>query len=287
MARCHLFFMDNGGQVDRCFVIEGMFMLFVGYLVLGAFAGMLAGLFGIGGGLIIVPVLVLSFHAQGVAPEIITHLALGTSLPTMIFTGFSSLRAHQEAGAVDWGMIRRLGAGMLVGAWLGGMTANLLSASTLNIIIGCFAWTMALQMGLNLRPKAERHMPGPLGTGIAGTVIGWMSALFGIGGGSLTVPYLTWNSVPMRNAVAASAACSMPIALAGSLSYLYAGWGDADLPEWSVGFIYLPALLGIVLTSTQFARLGARLAHSMSPRRLKQAFALLMLLVGAKFMLFS
>lgn len=195
-------------------------MLFVGYLVLGAFAGMLAGLFGIGGGLIIVPVLVLSFHAQGVAPEIITHLALGTSLPTMIFTGFSSLRAHQEAGAVDWGMIRRLGAGMLVGAWLGGMTANLLSASTLNIIIGCFAWTMALQMGLNLRPKAERHMPGPLGTGIAGTVIGWMSALFGIGGGSLTVPYLTWNSVPMRNAVAASAACSMPIALAGSLSYL-------------------------------------------------------------------
>ncbi|AUV18607.1 MULTISPECIES: sulfite exporter TauE/SafE family protein [Aeromonas] len=262
-------------------------MLFVGYLVLGAFAGMLAGLFGIGGGLIIVPVLVLSFHAQGVAPEIITHLALGTSLPTMIFTGFSSLRAHQEAGAVDWGMIRRLGAGMLVGAWLGGMTANLLSASTLNIIIGCFAWTMALQMGLNLRPKAERHMPGPLGTGIAGTVIGWMSALFGIGGGSLTVPYLTWNSVPMRNAVAASAACSMPIALAGSLSYLYAGWGDADLPEWSVGFIYLPALLGIVLTSTQFARLGARLAHSMSPRRLKQAFALLMLLVGAKFMLFS
>jgi uncharacterized membrane protein YfcA len=279
--------MGNGGQVDRCFVIEGMFMLFVGYLVLGAFAGMLAGLFGIGGGLIIVPVLVLSFHAQGVAPEIITHLALGTSLPTMIFTGFSSLRAHQEAGAVDWGMIRRLGAGMLVGAWLGGMTANLLSASTLNIIIGCFAWTMALQMGLNLRPKAERHMPGPLGTGIAGTVIGWMSALFGIGGGSLTVPYLTWNSVPMRNAVAASAACSMPIALAGSLSYLYAGWGDAELPEWSVGFIYLPALLGIVLTSTQFARLGARLAHRMSPRRLKQAFALLMLLVGAKFMLFS
>jgi hypothetical protein len=271
----------------RCTASEGIFMLFMGYLLLGAFAGMLAGLFGIGGGLIIVPVLVLSFHAQGVAPDIITHLALGTSLPTMIFTGFSSLRAHQEAGAVDWVMIRRLGAGMLVGAWLGGMTANLLSASTLNIIIGCFAWTMALQMGLNLKPKAERHLPGALGTGIAGTVIGWMSALFGIGGGSLTVPYLSWNSVPMRNAVAASAACSMPIALAGSLSYLYAGWNNPDLPEWSLGFIYLPALLGIVLTSTQFARVGAKLAHRLSPQRLKQAFALLMLLVGAKFMLFS
>lgn len=262
-------------------------MLFLGYLVLGAFAGLLAGLFGIGGGLIIVPVLVLSFHAQGVSPEIITHLALGTSLPTMIFTGFSSLRAHQEAGAVDWVMIRRLGVGMLIGAWLGGMTASQLSASTLNIIIGCFAWTMAVQMGLNLKPKAERRLPGPVGTGIAGTFIGWLSALFGIGGGSMTVPYLSWNSVPMRNAVAASAACSIPIAVAGSLSYLYAGWGRTDLPEWSVGFIYLPALLGIILTSTQFARIGARLAHRLSPQRLKQAFALLMLVVGAKFMLFS
>ncbi|PTT53353.1 TSUP family transporter, partial [Aeromonas sp. HMWF014] len=100
-------------------------------------------------------------------------------------------------------------------------------------------------------------------------------------------PYLSWNSVPIRSAVAASAACSMPIALAGSLSYLYAGWGNASLPEWSLGFIYLPALLGIVLTSTQFARVGAKLAHRLSPQRLKQAFALLMLLVGAKFMLFS
>lgn len=262
-------------------------MLFLGYLLLGAFAGILAGLFGIGGGLIIVPVLVFTFHAQGVSPDIITHLALGTSLPTMIFTGFSSLRAHREAGAVDWVMIRRLGVGMLIGAWLGGMTANLLSASTLNVIIGCFAWIMAVQMGLNLRPKAERHLPGPVGTGIAGTVIGWLSALFGIGGGSMTVPYLSWNSVPMRSAVAASAACSIPIALSGSLSYLYAGWGHADLPEWSVGFVYLPALLGIILTSTQFARVGARLAHRLPPQRLKQAFALLMLVIGTKFMLFS
>lgn len=262
-------------------------MLFMGYLLLGAFAGLLAGLFGIGGGLIIVPVLVVSFRTMGFEPEIITHLALGTSLPTMIFTGVSSLRAHQQVGAVNWIMFRRLGAGMLIGAWFGGMTANLLSASILNVIIGCFAWSMALQMGLNLKPKAERHMPGPLGTGIAGTLIGWMSALFGIGGGSLTVPYLSWNSVPMRNAVAASAACSIPIALAGSLSYLYAGWGHADLPEWSVGYIYLPALLGIVLTSTQFARLGAKLAHRLPAKRLKQGFALLMLLVGTKFMLFS
>lgn len=261
-------------------------MLFMGYLLLGAFAGMLAGLFGIGGGLIIVPVLVLSFHAQGSPrhhyPSGTRHLAAHHDLHRL-----QLLRAHQEAGAVDWVMIRRLGAGMLVGAWLGGMTANLLSASTLNIIIGCFARTMALQMGLNFKPKAERHLPGALGTGIAGTLIGWMSALFGIGGGSLTVPYLSWNSVPMRNAVAASAACSMPIATAGSFSYLYAGWGNPDLPEWSLGYIYLPALLGIVLTSTQFARVGAKLAHRLSPQRLKQAFALLMLLVGAKFMLFS
>ncbi|PJG60241.1 sulfite exporter TauE/SafE family protein [Aeromonas cavernicola] len=262
-------------------------MLFIGYLLLGALAGLLAGLFGIGGGLIIVPVLVLSFHAQGVDPALITHLALGTSLPTIIFTGLSSLKAHREAGAVDWPVIRRLGVGMLLGAWLGGVTANLLSVSSLNIIIGCFAWVMAVQMGLNLKPKAERHLPGPLGTGVAGTVIGWMSALFGIGGGSLTVPYLCWNSVPMRNAVAASAACSIPIAVAGSLSYLYAGWGHPSLPQWSIGYVYLPALVGIVLTSTLFARVGAKWAHRLDPKRLKQAFALLMLLVGTKFMLFS
>ncbi|MGL5039494.1 MAG: sulfite exporter TauE/SafE family protein [Aeromonas sp.] len=262
-------------------------MLFMGYLLLGAFAGILAGLFGIGGGLIIVPVLMVSFKAMGFEPQLVTHMALGTSLPTMIFTGFSSLLAHRKAGAIDWPMIYRLGAGMLVGAWFGGMTANILSASTLNVIIGCFAWVMALQMGLNLTPKAERHMPGPIGTGIAGTLIGWLSALFGIGGGSLTVPYLSWNSVPMHHAVATSAACSVPIAISGSLSYLYAGWGHADLPQWSVGYIYLPALLGIVLTSTQFARIGAKLANGLSPTRLKQAFALLMLLVGAKFILFS
>lgn len=262
-------------------------MLFLGYLLLGACAGLLAGLFGIGGGLIIVPVLVASFHAQGVAPDIVTHLALGTSMITMIFTGISSLRVHQQRGVVDWPLIRQLAVGMLVGGWLGGMTASQLSASTLNIIIGSFAWAMALQMGLSLQPKAGRHLPGPTGNGIAGVVIGWMSALFGIGGGSLTVPYLSWCSVPMNRAVAVSAACSLPIALAGSLSYLYAGWGHADLPEWSLGFVYLPALLGIVLTSTQFARYGARLAHYLPPKRLKQAFACLLLVVGTKFMLFS
>lgn len=262
-------------------------MLFLGYLLLGAFAGVLGGLFGIGGGLIIVPVLVVSFRAQGLPAEIVTHLALGTSMLTMIFTGLSSLRVHYSKGVVQWPLIRRLAGGMMVGAWLGGMTANLLSAGTLNLIIGCFAWAMALQMGLNLRPKAERHLPGPVGTGIAGTLIGWLSAMFGIGGGSLTVPYLTWNSVPMKQAVAVSVAGSIPIALAGSLSYLYAGWGHAALPEWSLGYVYLPAWLGIVLTSTQFARIGARLAHRLSPQRLRQGFALLLLCVGAKFMIFS
>ncbi|MGL5409859.1 MAG: sulfite exporter TauE/SafE family protein, partial [Shewanella sp.] len=169
-------------------------MLFISYLLLGALAGILAGLFGIGGGLIIVPVLVVSFRAQGIDPQIITHLALGTSLATMIFTGISSVRAHQKAGVIDVTLIKRLAMGMLVGAWLGGLTANQLSASTLNIIIGCFAWIMAIQMGFNLKPSAARTLPSPLGTGLAGTIIGWMSALFGIGGGSLTVPYLNWNS---------------------------------------------------------------------------------------------
>lgn len=262
-------------------------MLFLGYLLLGACAGLLAGLFGIGGGLIIVPVLVASFHAQNIAPDVVTHLALGTSMLTMIFTGVSSLRAHQQKGAVDWTVIRQLAVGMIIGGWLGGLTASQLPANILNMIIGTFAWAMALQMGFSLQPKGGRALPGRVGNTIAGTVIGWMSAIFGIGGGSLTVPYLSWCRVPMSRAVAVSAACSLPIALSGSLSYLYAGWGNRDLPEWSLGYIYLPALLGIVLTSTSFARIGARLAHRLPPKRLRQAFACLLLLVGTKFMLFS
>ncbi|WP_434457601.1 sulfite exporter TauE/SafE family protein [Stutzerimonas urumqiensis] len=260
-------------------------MEFLLYLVLGACAGVLAGLFGVGGGLIIVPVLVISFTAQGVDPSVLTHLAVGTSLATIVFTSINSVREHHRKGAVRWSLFVWLTLGIVGGTAIGAFTASTIQGPMLQKIIGVFAIIMAVQMALDYKPKASRDVPGKPGLTVAGVVIGWASAIFGIGGGSLTVPFLTWRSVPMQQAVATSSATGMPIALFGALSFLYLGWGHDDLPEWSLGYVYLPAMVGIALTSMFFARFGARLAHRLSPRVLKRLFALLLLGVGLNFLI--
>lgn len=260
-------------------------MEFLLYLLLGAAAGVLAGLFGVGGGLIIVPVLVYSFQAQGFAPEVLTHMAVGTSLATIAFTSINSIRAHQRRGAVRWEIVRWLTLGILGGSVLGGLTASWLHGDLLQKVIGVFAISMAAQMTFNLQPKASGGVPGKAGLGVAGTLIGWASAIIGIGGGSLTVPFLSWRSVPMQQAVATSAACGLPIAVASALSFIWLGQGEAQLPDWSLGFVYLPAVLGITATSMFFARFGAQLAHKLSPLLLKRLFALQLLGVGLNFLL--
>lgn len=260
-------------------------MEFALYLLLGAAAGVLAGLFGVGGGLIIVPVLVFSFSAQGFAPEVLTHLAVGTSLATIVFTSINSIREHQRRGAVQWHLFRWLTPGILGGAAIGGVTAALIQGPILQKIIGVFAICMAIQLALNLTPKAVRPQPKQPELVIAGGVIGWASAIFGIGGGSITVPFLVWRSVAIQKAVATSAACGLPIAFAGAVVFMITGWHNQQLPEWSLGFVYLPAVLGIALTSMFFARFGARLAHRLSPILLKRLFALLLTTVGISFLL--
>ena len=255
------------------------------YLVLGAAAGTLAGLFGVGGGIIIVPVLVLSFAAQGFDQAVLTHLAVGTSLATIIFTSINSVLEHQRKGAVLWPVFAWMTLGILLGAGLGAMTAAAIQGPVLQKIIGVFAIIIAVQMALELKPKASRTVPGKPALALAGGVVGWASAIFGIGGGSLTVPFLTWRSVPMQQAVATSSATGLPIALSGALSFIVVGWSQPQLPEGAFGFVYLPALVGIALTSMFFARYGARLAHRLSPRLLKRLFALLLLSVGISFLI--
>lgn len=254
------------------------------YLLLGAVAGVLAGLYGVGGGIIIVPVLVLSFTSHGLAPEILTHLAVGTSLATIVFTSINSTLEHHRRGAVRWPLFRWLTLGIVLGTVLGALTAAAIKGEWLQKIIGTFAVVIAIQLALDLKPRASRDVPGKPGLTAAGGVIGWASAIFGIGGGSLTVPFLVWRSVPMQQAVATSAACGLPIAIAGALSFIWTGWGNPQLPAWSLGFVYLPGLLGIALTSMFFARIGARLAHRLSPRLLKRLFALLLFSVGLSFL---
>lgn len=255
------------------------------YLALGAFAGTLAGLFGIGGGLIIVPVLIFSFGLQGISPEIAAHLAVGTSLATIVFTSMSSIRSHHQHQAVRWDIFRPMTAGIVVGALLGAWTASLLSGPTLELVIGIFVILVALKMLFEVNPSPSRGVPGTAGLTGAGASIGWASAIFGIGGGTLTVPYLSRCNVKMQQAVGTSAACGLPIAIAGALGNIWTGWSHAELPELSFGFIYLPAFLGIILTSVLFARVGASLAHRLNAKLLKRGFAAMLIVVGLRFLL--
>lgn len=260
-------------------------MIFIIYLILGALAGTLAGLFGIGGGLVIVPVLIVSFDWQGVSPSVATHLAVGTSLATIIFTSVSSVSGHHHQRAVVWQVVKPLAVGLTFGAIAGVLTAGLLPGLMLRLIIGVFAVFIGLQMVLALTPKATRKLPGNKVLAGVGCGIGWASAIFGIGGGSMTVPYLIWHNVVMQRAVGTSAACGLPIALMGTVTNIAQGWQLPSLPHWSVGFIYLPALAGIVLASVPFARLGAKLAHCLPAATLKRCFSVLLFVVGGRFIL--
>ncbi|WP_152227094.1 sulfite exporter TauE/SafE family protein [Pseudomonas sp. SCB32] len=260
-------------------------MEFLLYLVLGACAGVLAGLFGVGGGLIIVPVLVFSFSAHGFSADVLTQMAVGTSLATIIFTSVNSIREHHLRGAVRWTVFLWMAVGIVLGSALGALTASKIQGPVLQKIIGVFAILVSIQMALGLQPKGGRELPGRFGLGVAGGVIGWASAIFGIGGGSLTVPFLSWRGVSMQQAVATSSACGLPIAIAGAISFIVVGWHNPRLPEMSIGFVYLPALVGIALTSMFFARIGARLAHRLPAKVLKRLFALLLFCVGLSFLI--
>lgn len=260
-----------------------MLMTLALYLLLGALAGVVAGLFGIGGGLLIVPVLIFTFQLQGVDAAVLTHMAVATSLATIVVTSLSSVRTHHKHGAVRWELFKPLAVGILVGAVIGVNTAVQLPGTVLQVALGIFALLVAVQMALNLKPGVGGQVPGVAELGVSGGVIGWASSIFGIGGGTLTVPYLSWRSVVMQQAVATSAACGLPIALMGALTNVWLGWGEARLPEWSLGYVYLPAFAGIVLASSLTAPVGARLAHRLPQSVLKKVFALFLVVVAARF----
>ena len=257
----------------------------IGYLGLGALAGTMAGLFGIGGGLVIVPALIVSFEWQGFSADVSAHMAVGTSLATIVFTSVSSIRSHHQHRSVRWDLFRPMTAGIVGGAVLGAWTVAFMSGDFLQMIIGVFAIVIGIRMLLAANPKPGRSVPGRVGLGFAGSGIGWASSIFGIGGGTLTVPYLSRCNVRMQQAVGTSAACGLPIALAGAAGNMWTGWGHPDLPDYSLGYVYLPALTGVILTSILFARFGANLAHRLDAKLLKRIFAVVLLIVGLRFIL--
>ena len=254
--------------------------LWTAYVVLGVFAGVVAGLLGVGGGLIIVPILAVLYGMQGFAAAHVMQLAVGTSLATIVFTSLSSMRAHHRRGAVNWPVMLQLSTGILLGAWLGGLLAVWLGGVLLAALFGIFELLVAAQMGLGRPPAVHRRTPGRVVNAMAGVVIGVVSALLGIGGGTLTVPWLAWHNVAMRHAVGTAAACGLPIALVGALGFVLAGYGQASLPAGSTGYVYWPAAIAISLFSVLSAPLGARLAHHLDPLRLKKLFAVFLALLG-------
>ena len=250
--------------------------------ILGVAAGLIAGLLGLGGGIIVVPVLIFTFSLLGISAELATHMAVGTSLATIVITSLGSVRQHHAKGAVRWDIFRFLAVGLVLGALLGAEVAVRMNARLLQMLFGAFAILIALQMVAGFRPHPNRDVPGAAGLSAAGVFIGLASAVFGIGGGSLTVPFLTWCNVKMQHAVGTSSAGGMPIAIAGALGFVVTGWDATDLPAYSVGYVYLPALIGIGLTSVIFAQIGARFAHRIPAQTLKKCFGVILVLVGIK-----
>lgn len=252
------------------------------YLATGALVGVLAGLLGVGGGLVIVPILTMIFAGLHFAPQHIQHLALGTSLASIVVTSVSSAKAHHVRGAVNWQIFREILPGIALGCLSGAWLASRLATEPLKILFVLFEFYVGTQLLLEFAPNPSRLLPGWFGMAVVGIVIGAMSSLVGIGGGALSVPFMVWCNRNMREAVGTSAAIGFPIAVFASLGFVATGWNVATLPPYSAGFVYLPAMVGLVLTSVLTAPMGAKLAHRLPVPVLKKIFAFLLYALGLK-----
>lgn len=259
-----------------------MMTWWLAYLALGAFTGFFAGLLGIGGGSVMVPVLVMLFAAQGIPSGEVMHLALGTSMAAIFFTSISSVRTHHAHGAVIWPIVARITPGIIIGTLLGTYVASMVPTKALGLIFTIFICYVSVQMIVNKKPEPHREMPGTAGTSLVGAGIGAISCLVAIGGGALSVPFMTWCNVRVQNAIGTSAAIGFPIALGGALGYIWNGWSVSGLPEGSLGFVYLPAVIGVVASSILTAPIGARKTHELPVKTLKRVFAAILLVLAAK-----
>lgn len=246
------------------------------YLAIGLAAGFFAGLLGIGGGAVLVPVLVFVFTAQGLPGDHIMHIALGTAMATIMFTSISSMRAHHAHGAVDWSIARAIAPGILAGSFCAALAAGLISKRPLAVLFTGLAFYAATQILFDLRPRQSRELPGRGGLFAAGAGIGALSSLLAAGGAFLCIPFLAWCSVPLRRAIGTAAALGLPIAIAGTLGYVLQGLRVEGLPSPSLGYVYLPALALVVTTSMLAAPLGARVAYRLPVKRLRIIFALVL-----------
>jgi len=250
--------------------------LIVAFLALGAIVGFLAGLLGLGGGMTMVPLLTIVFARQGFAPEHVVHMAVATATATILFTSVSSAREHHRHRAIQWPVVAGMAPGIIVGSLVGPQIVGSMSTALLSLFFGSFVAFAATQLLLDRRPKPTRELPGKTGLFAVGSGVGLVSSMVGAGGAFLSVPFMTACNVPIRNCVATSAALGLPIAMAGTIGFVIAGWQQSGMPPHSIGYVYVPALLAIVVTSVIFAPIGARAAHRWPVKTLKRAFALVL-----------
>ena len=275
------------------------------YLLTGAFAGFSAGLLGIGGGLIIVPILYFIFSSQGYDQQHVMHMALATSLATIIVTSVSSTYAHNKKHTVLWKVVLLLAPGICLGAWFGAIFATHINTSILKSFFGVFELFVAALMFNSARNQQNNETHGiqqqdtikPARAFFGGNFIGLLSSIVGIGGGTLTVPFLNWQNINIKTAVASSAACGFPIAVFGTLSYIVSGWSlnltshisDSELtnllPTLTFGYVQLNAFLLIAIASFMFAPLGAKVSHILSDINLKKVFSIFLFFLGLRMLL--
>ena len=255
--------------------------MLIEFALIGIVAGYLAGFLGIGGGFVVVPALTLLFLRDSVTAPWAIHMAVATSLATMLVTSLSSIVAHHRRGAIRWPLVRSLSGGLVAGAVLGAVIADALQGEALVRVFGAFAILAGLQLILGRRPDGEKPLPRQPGVSLVGMLIGAISSLIGIGGGALTGPWQMWHGIKAQNAVATSAACGYPIAVAGTLSFVWLGW-QGGLPGQAFGYVHLPAFAGIALTSALAAPLGAATVHRLPPLLVRRIFGVFLVLVGLR-----
>ena len=252
------------------------------YLLMGLFVGFFAGLLGIGGGLILVTLMVYMFTVQGFPADRLLHLALGTSIASIVFTSISSLRAHHKHGAVRWDILRSAIPGLVLGTSFGTFVADQLNSKYLAIFFVIFVYYSAVQMFANVKPKPTRQLPGNIGMTVVTIIVGIVSSLVGVGGGVMTIPLMSLCNVPMRQTIGTSAALGLPIAIAGTVGFIVTGLGKNHLPPLSVGYVYLPALVGIVIGTFVTVPWGAKAAHTLPVTALKKIFAVILFILASK-----
>jgi len=249
---------------------------------LGICTGFLAGLLGIGGGMIMVPFLTILLSNKGVSADLAVKMAIATSMATIIFTSISSVRAHHKRGAVRWDLVKGLAPGIVLGSAIASVGVfAMLKGASLAIFFGLFVGFSATQMFLDKKPAPSRQMPGFGGQLAAGGVIGFLSGLVGAGGGFISVPFMAWCNIAIHNAVATSAALGFPIAVANVAGYVVSGLNVENLPTGAFGYIWVPALVVIAACSFFMAPLGAKAAHSLPVKKLKRIFASILYLLAA------